>query len=104
MYVQGLYYKRQSAVAARLRQIWNNIKFSNINLFQEIFYWIFSFYVRYSTPLHLPPPQIPPAVSEETGIETRTVATLALAARRSKEIFPVGQLGFMSGRIHAVHL
>ncbi len=39
------------------------------------------FHVRYSTLLHLPP--LRSTVSEEAGIEPRTVATTALAVRRS---------------------
>jgi hypothetical protein len=39
------------------------------------------FYVRYSTLLHLPPLRF--HCVEDAGIETRTVATLALTARRS---------------------
>jgi hypothetical protein len=39
------------------------------------------FYVPYSTLLHLPPSDS--TVSEDAGIEPRTVATLALTARRS---------------------
>jgi len=41
----------------------------------------FSFYIRYSTLLHLPPLIF--NVSEDAGIEPRTVATTALAIRRS---------------------
>jgi hypothetical protein len=44
-------------------------------------FWIFSFYVRYSTLLHLPPSDS--TVPEDAGIEPRTVATTALAVRRS---------------------
>jgi hypothetical protein len=43
-------------------------------------FWIFCF-VLYSTLLHLPPSDT--TVSEDAGIEPRTVATLALAVRRS---------------------
>ncbi len=39
----------------------------------------FFFYVLYTTLLHLPPP----TVSEDAEIEPRTVATSALAVRRS---------------------
>ncbi len=42
---------------------------------------IFLFYVRFSTLLHLPPPDS--TVSEDAGIEPKTVATMALAVRRS---------------------
>ncbi len=44
-------------------------------------FWIFSFYVRCSTLLHLPP--LRSRVSEVAGIESRTVATTGLAGRRS---------------------
>jgi hypothetical protein len=44
-------------------------------------FWIFSFYVQYSTLLHLPPSDS--TVSEAAGIEPRTVATTALTVRRS---------------------
>jgi hypothetical protein len=39
------------------------------------------FYVLYTTLLHLPPSDF--TVSEDAGIETRTIATLAFAVRRS---------------------
>jgi hypothetical protein len=42
----------------------------------------FSFYVRYSTRLHLPPLRFH-CEGGDAGIELRTVATLALTARRS---------------------
>ncbi len=45
------------------------------------FFFFFLLYVRYSTLPHLPPLRFP--VSEDAGIEPRTVATLALTARRS---------------------
>ncbi len=44
--------------------------------------FIYSFCVRYSTLLHLPPPS-DSTVSEDAGIESRTFANLALKARRS---------------------
>ncbi len=49
----------------------------------EFFYEVefYFFCVRHSTLLHLPPSDS--AVSEDAGIEPRTVATLALTARRS---------------------
>ncbi len=45
-------------------------------LFNRGIYWIF-FYVLYSTLLHLPPLRY--TVSEDAGVEPRTVATSALA-------------------------
>jgi hypothetical protein len=46
-----------------------------------IFLNFFFFYVRYSTLIHLPSLRFY-FVSEDAGIETRTVATTALAVRR----------------------
>jgi hypothetical protein len=45
-------------------------------------FWSFSFHVGYSTLLHLPP-LADSTVSENAGIEPRTVATLALKASLS---------------------
>jgi hypothetical protein len=44
----------------------------------------FSFYVRYSTLLHLPPSDS--TVPEDAGIDPRTVATTALDVRRSNHL------------------
>jgi hypothetical protein len=51
-----------------------------IMVFKGGFFWIFSFYVRYPTLLHLPPLRFPDSiVPEDAGIEPRTIATTALA-------------------------
>ncbi len=58
--------------------------------------WIFSFYVRNSTLLHLPPLRF--HCSEDAGIEPRTVATLALTARRSTT-----RLDLVHSRLDLIH-
>jgi hypothetical protein len=47
------------------------------------FFGFFLFYVRYSTLLHLPPLRF--HLSEDAGIEPRTVATTALAVSKAKQ-------------------
>jgi hypothetical protein len=49
-------------------------------LFKGEIFWSFSFYVQYSTLLHLLPQDF--TVSEDAGIEPRTVATTELAVVR----------------------
>jgi hypothetical protein len=56
--------------------------------------WIFLFYVKYSTLLHLPPSDS--TESEDAGIEPGTVATAALAVRRSNHSARSHQIIFRS--------